>query len=600
MNDIVLQPNSNEPYQKTSLFENLKKRLHWGNAGASTFSDKKFKKTLKGGSEEKGKIITVIFKDNQGVTIATEKATRADTVDLYKLELDSTKTYLENRLAFLEKSQGRSKTPQGIKQIDAQKHVIQKKLDETNRLIGLHSNTKAKWATSGAPPRAFRLFGLKARQLYVPVLGNLRAQHVINSKNETISRINRSAAVTDFGHGEISLQEMKDYKDLLKLANGELSDAKTEERLIKFYDLALSAEEQRFQYPTDLRLHKSSKLQELNENIRKKLVKSYGNDVLTGKTIDENKLDQMIAQRRSRLTSQVLQDLYVHFENKPPDDSNRIIYTRTALLNTNKDPKVKAKKALLLHERTQAFDMKAIYDELDGKKIFFDPYTKGPFIDERGEIHMPVELNQGKKGAKILSTVFLNISVQGNTKNEGAQQAINEDAIAKLRKLETDVTISEKIGKQFSEILKGLYTEDIKAYDLTDIALDVFSDFSYVSVDCYGGKDRTGLVLANVTHRKLENLISGGKPMTTEGKQLLARLGKELIGKEGLAALVVEDNVGHRIIKLLPYDIELYAPKTPGGCAHRISDYIKAGATLIPGVYSEKIRPDQLYSEKQS
>lgn len=592
MNDTVIHSSSRDvPYQKSSLFENLKKRLHWGNAGASTFSDKKFKKTLKGDTEERGKVIAVFFKNNKDEIIATEKAIRADTVDLFKLELESTKTYLENRIAFLERSKGRSKTPGGLKQIDEQKELLQKKLDETNRLIELHSHTKAKWATSGAPVRAFSWFGFKARKLYVPVLGNLRAQHVINSSNETISRINRSAAVTDFGHGEISLQEMKDYSDLLKMVSGETVEANTEERLLKFYDLALTPEKQRFQPLEDTRTHDSVKLQKLITELRVKLIKSYGGEVLTGKTIDTHKLDQLIEERRSLLTSQVLQDLYVHFENKPPDDTHRIIYTRTALLNTNKDPKVKAKKTLLLHERTQAFDMKAIYDELDGKKIFFDPNTKGPFIDERGEIHMPVELNQGKKDAKILSTVFLNISVQGDTKNEGAQQAINTDAINKLRALEIDPKVEKKIRK----IFEGLSLDNYKAYDIADLALDAFSDFSYVSVDCYGGKDRTGLVLANVTHRKLENLISGGKPLTDEGKQLLVRLGKELIGKDGVAALVVEDNVGHRIIKLLPFDIELYDAKTPEGCAHRISDYVKAAASLVPGIYPEEYRTDQLY-----
>lgn len=460
---------------------------------------------------------------------------------------------------------------------------------------------------------------------FVPALINHRMQVVTDTdaSGKLLSATGRSGAISDFGHGEISLQELEDYNDLVSLSENPAFPQNQPDKfnaLIKRYSL-----ESGF-FNTDP--FDKSKLQQLLLLLKGKALKSYGAEglletrdanykkfktenlinnselarrleKLSTKKVDSSllsklkgdlepvelnpdKLKAIIESRKEKLSQQVLQDLFVHFKTRPASQATTI-YGRTALIDMTKAGK--NEYGCILHERTQGLDTSAILRDFDGATIKFDidddgaNAGKGPYRDENGIIHMPKSCRSGHLNETTLETLCLCTSVQGNTSNSGLQKAINDEAIAKLRKIESSaVGAQTKIGSQIKQFTTSLNRFWLfrKPFRTPRVALELIHNLGgYATVNCYGGKDRTGYLLAVMTDAQLKKILvswSGlkkGKLGKAE-KALRKKWKAELVSEKGIGARVCKDNADHSVFKLTGVNLKLYTP------ASRVQNGVKA------------------------
>jgi hypothetical protein len=140
-------------------------------------------------------------------------------------------------------------------------------------------------------------------------------------------------------------------------------------------------------------------------------------------------------------------------------------------------------------ERVEMEDMQEIFKEFKGKKLLFN--GEGPSIDG-DTISLPQDcLPQGvevppDKEIK-LRTIFVNLSVQGNTKNNAAQLKINQEAMEDLiKQYPEDVETYKKIGDPKQDGGYGT-AEDFISFLLRTKKMAV-------SIGCLSAKDRTGFI----------------------------------------------------------------------------------------------------------
>ncbi|MBA2368558.1 MAG: hypothetical protein H0V82_06000 [Candidatus Protochlamydia sp.] len=160
-------------------------------------------------------------------------------------------------------------------------------------------------------------------------------------------------------------------------------------------------------------------------------------------------------------------------------------------------------------ERVEMEDMQEIFKEFQGKTLLFD--GKGPSIDEN-KISLPKDcLPVGvilpvDKEIK-LRTNFFNLSVQGDTKNDGAQLRINKEAIENLKKF-----ISERDPSNQGPLPGGV-SPAIIADPTQNSGYGIAEDFiSYllskkmaVSLGCLSAKDRTGFISERLMLKQLKD-----------------------------------------------------------------------------------------------
>jgi hypothetical protein len=319
------------------------------------------------------------------------------------------------------------------------------------------------------------------------------------------------------------------------------------------------------------------------------------------------KLKQIVTNRTEHLTSQVLQDLVSHFQTKPASGP-QTVYGRVSLLDATKKPKDES--GFIMNERTQCLDMKAIYDKLDGAAIVFDVASSAaPFVDESGVIHMPKDCAAPKVEKTTLRTIFANISGQGNTRNYGIQKEINREALEKLGQLKAKaMTPQEKESYEHLKTLLEMLDAKFTMMDSFKVAAQL-TEFMhslniYMSVNCYGGKDRTAYLEAVNTHLHLKKMLKAQYPqekrvpLSKKDRALLKRWNLELLSEASVAAGVIQDNAGHTIIKLSRFDLELYETTTVKGLATRIQDLTRAGKMFAHGKQTSiSDTPGQLYND---
>src|SRR5262249_3929806 len=104
-------------------------------------------------------------------------------------------------------------------------YVKSKKLTDPNATPKEHVTNYAKVGgrtlkvnSNWLSTEAVHKFDKSSGEDFPPVLVNLRRQSVKDAQGNTLSSVNRSGAITDFGHGEVSLQELKDYPKLVQLS----------------------------------------------------------------------------------------------------------------------------------------------------------------------------------------------------------------------------------------------------------------------------------------------------------------------------------------------------------------------------------------------
>lgn len=415
----------------------------------------------------------------------------------------------------------------------------------------------------------------------LPILCNLRTQQVINDQGEILSTINRSAAMSDFSHGEVSLQELIDYEDLNKLGLGEEIPEQRKLTLAHFYsfnphhheEAAKVAEKIKINSllaygadvllpePVDQQLREAiQQMKTANQPLSKVI------ELLKHVTLDINKLGLVSKGRADYLKWVAIQDLYAHFQTKNAT-SESTLYTRVSLLEIPKRP-LKS-NGVVLSEHTQGLDMKALFDLLDGETIVFDLDEEGgPYFDEAGIIHMPKAFSEVE--STTLRTVLFNVSVRGMTDNTHAQELINTEALVKLQAFSQDAEHNRHLQKLIERLSHEVQYDPYET--ACEAVLTLQAAGAYVGLNCYGGKDRTGYVSAMVTHHHLKAVLSHGSPTRSK---TLKRWGRHLVSKRGVAAKIAFENTGYRIIKIGKFTLKLYNTSSIAGKMQRTAALIE-------------------------
>ena len=529
-----------------------------------------------------GKVLTAEFSQDGQVT-AKEVVTRTDTVPLL---IKGLKTKLE----VLEKQKSAGK---GSDDIEQQIASVKEQIGRYEKNSG-----KATWASTNAPRLLFHTTEdeKQAEELYLPVLGNHRMQTVEDRDGNKLSTIARSAAITDFSHGDISLQELQDYS-ALKMGMSAKARA-----LLKFYDLFLP----------DGTTVDSKKYNALIERIEAGAVRAYGEDMLLtyekgNKKLDETKLTAVIKKREELIKLQFLQDLHEQFRSRPVTEGS-VVVGRVSLVDMTKPPE--RDRGFVNNERTQGLDMKALYDKLDGAEVVFDIENPdgGTYFDESGKIHMPKAFYTGENSSDLepkttkIKSLFFNVSVQRNTQNEGLQKTINEQAIQKLKQLIPSAAEEDSNSLNLIEdLLKRSKIED--PYVITEEIVELMRKLNcYVSMNCYGAKDRTGYVAAAATRRILKSL--------TPNTAVLKRWQRELLSDRGNLLRIVFDNAKHNSFKITKLSPDLYGVEDAEGALLRLKHIRRSAGVFCAQLIEKKIRgrspifdaarSSQLYGERKS
>jgi hypothetical protein len=561
--------------------------------------------------------------------VASQEAERFDTVPFVIDSLTTKIDYLQNKLIALKEAL--PKLPADDRdQIESYKQQISALSAAIDTAQKLHNQYKASyalspnstWISTASPQTLFSNSKnpREAKQRYVPGLMNQRTQTVRDARNRVLSTVSRSAAMTDFSHGEISLQELQDYAPLINISSLPFEE---QQRLIKRYGLNSNESASDDQ---ELNLNEA-KLKTLVHEIARKTQEGY-----QIQSLDAAQLAQIIQAREEILNLQFLQDLTAHLSHRPAD-GEQLIMGRSSLLDMKLSPR--GKDGLVLSERTEAFDMKAIYDKMDNKTIFFDIEPLQPqdlkekgyiedaqgYIDEAGQIHLPKKFAQNPDTSMKLRTVFCNICAQGNIENSGEQKVINAEAIDKLRKLSTHLEDQTAINNMES-CLKLLevhsFWDKIQLTFNSPTPFNAALDFQlaldclggYGSINCYGGVDRTGYLVEAKTYHALEELLAAARKIDgkeddaqrkKEDTELLHQWGLQLLGDHGVSLNITYDNKGHKAFKLREINLKLFATHTLEGTAKRIRHIARVALVSIPGVERQRIdRPDKYNYPKTS
>lgn len=573
-----------------------------------------------GADPQKGEVYTDSFNDNHGNKIAEEQVVRFRTVDFFRSGLQAKLSHLEKRKAELEGSPGSEKSLEVVNKAIAQVKEDSAKLEKLPEKTTWASTNAPRWlfikgnrkAKSEAGPSATDAEILQkgreiAKQEYIPITGNLRSQR-IQVEGGDPHYTNRSAALSDFSNNETNLTEMRDFQ-LLKamVENPQKTMPFTElDRLSVYYDFSINRKEGGVGQVQDQKA-----LLTAYNKVKSNLLAAYG-DNLRGANddVDMGKLDDKITERRYRLDNLFLQDLVLQHKNGSVGGKGVFRYARQALVNTTAGPN-KGEGGLVLHERNQALDTRAAIMEYNGKPIIYDQESEGgAFIDpETGNIHLPASLKpEGEGESTILQSRFSNISVAVDTKNLGLQAHINNETLAQIRE---DLNLLKKDQSPEAQALhaKGekLYIE-VKAeldagrggFDVAEKMTLLLALQNNLSINCYGGKDRTGYAVALISYNVIKDSLINKKMDEKTLASTMARIGTQLMN--GTAMGVVEDNTGTRAIKLMPPDLKLYLSESKvyylGGLGKRICGYFDVAKSMVaPGDIANKIGEGSLFDE---
>ncbi len=212
------------------------------------------------------------------------------------------------------------------------------------------------------------------------------------------------------------------------------------------------------------------------------------------------------------------------------------------------------------HEGYETLDMEAIFEEFNGKTLIFD--GAGPFIDEHGNIHLDKKMTaeDGSPRTLTLNTILANISVQGHMQNDGIQQKINQKAIALIESYLVDAIKNnypstqeaESLFKSVKQRLSAGISNYLLAEDLSKVALLIGLPFS---VGCLSAKDRTGLVGGRTILYFINKSIDTQTKDPKLQKKLKEKFAVKIVSAKGLAAQVIHDNTGEKVLKCSPFTL---------------------------------------------
>lgn len=458
--------------------------------------------------------ISLQEKEQDELPLATLETNRFDALTILQKQLYTERKYLKDKLDTVKNNADL------FFQFVLRIENLEKQIIYCENFI---KENKIKWMKTTSIRKGFDRYKEKIKEIYPSALVNLRSQVL----GDYIAH--RSGVISDFTHGRVSIKDIKNYLD---------KDPKAKKKIVKDY---------------------------FSKNA------SHLNKISANNIFEE---------RKQKLTSQFLQDLYTHFEEKPITQSinGKVVYARMSLLNPHKKPE-KNKNGFVNNERVQLEDMQFIMNEMKNKTIIFDvkdsedPLLDGPFIDENGHIHMPARFYKEEHNDETipnlkLDTVLFNISVQGDTKNTKPQKTINAQALQDLKKIIEDIEMSEsdkiEINKIFDNINNGLYQGNaspksiIKYWEVVENILLLYSKLFLItkgafkfSINCYGGKDRTGYAMALLASSLFRNDILAQSSLSEKEKEkIMVEWDLFLMSDRAPLVAVVEDNTGQKGVKL--------------------------------------------------
>lgn len=275
-------------------------------------------------------------------------------------------------------------------------------------------------------------------------------------------------------------------------------------------------------------------------------------------------IQDTVEKRNSIVSQQFLQLVMEQIKNASPKDieDGQLKMVHVALMNHNS--KNVDGTGWNHNEDNEIRDMAAIFDQFDGKTLIFD--EKGPYIDQKGNIHLPKMENLPQREITLRS-LFINQSVQGYTKNDGTSKELNEIARGKLIDFHIEDKQQEKMDKIFNQKKAGYSS----AADTIDIFLK--SGFK-VSTGCLSAKDRTGFVAALASDRVMR---ASDFPQSTRNEILKNQL------KKGPGIKVILDNTRTKIMKVRPFFLEglTKGPFSAKGYLDRAGIYVKQGIEIL-------------------
>ncbi|MCB1113805.1 MAG: hypothetical protein KDK62_03530 [Chlamydiia bacterium] len=323
---------------------------------------------------------------------------------------------------------------------------------------------------------------------YIVAPINMRTQSLKKKdKAEPECQFMRMGAITDLRNGFTNLRELKAMQK-----DSALKDRKMNE----LYDLRKELEAKKSK-TTD-----SVKRRSLENKIAS--VEFAMNQLLH--------LDDTVEERRTVLREVFKEMLQEQVNNRGVKDGEFLL-VQLSLLNPEKSHLDST--GWMHDERNAMLDMAEIYEEFDYKE---KEDNKIDFI----EGVEPFKLN----------AVFINISVQGHTKNDGVQRDLNRKAFYRLSEL----------GVVDEGLVRVLTGQKSNYQAAEDIGMGILKSGGSLVINCASGKDRTGAVSARLILRHMPpDLYQWQK--------------NHIFERFSVAARIVKDNTDISVLKVDPREI---------------------------------------------
>lgn len=507
--------------------------------------------------QTRGETIRMEFKDGEKV-FAAEEAKRIKT--LPKLE-KTLKAELAHLKEFVETQEDHE---------DIKTDIAYDRIAKIEQHLKDMENSPGEWLDTSAARQGYHALGDEARDRMFPTAANLRVQElqVANEEGDMVTKaaMVRGAVIADFGHTELSLQEMQ---DLQAIRNMNFDDFQTG----KFEKL-------KSRYPAE-NFANAKNFQAFKNNIEKRMTISYGRT-----SIPDSELEKLIAARMIHTKTIALSTLAANLEAvKPLKGQEHLLMTRVSLLQANGKPQVKG--GMLLDERVFALDQKAVFDGLEGSTIYFREGVEEPFLDIEGNIIMPKRLQGEGAEKQTLHTYLFNTSQSGDVNNVGVQKAINDDTLEKLKGdikehpeyfegIDVDILTARIANLEAKLNTKKAFGEE--TVTLAEAAVEIGEILRYIAVNCWGGKDRTGDVCEATMAHHLEEASEAAGHEAEKTVELMGEWGAQMVSDEnGCLKGVAKDNTGHDVIKTFalfnPNYLRGTTTQQVAGMANRIIAY---------------------------
>ncbi|CRX38973.1 hypothetical protein [Estrella lausannensis] len=278
----------------------------------------------------------------------------------------------------------------------------------------------------------------------------------------------------------------------------------------------------------------------------------------------KDRMDKTIEKRMQVMQGQFLQMVADHAGRLSEEDVQSGMMKMIHVSLLSQSSKAIDGSGWFHNEEVEIKDMAALFDHFDNKMLIAD--AKGPFIDKDGNLHVPPNAAFQEGQELSLRSIFVNQSVQGNTKNNKTQRKINERAYAKL----SEFHLAD--DKPLKRLLHGRKSGYTNAADTVDLVIK--AGFK-TSTGCLSAKDRTGFVSALKVDRLMKN--NGFTP------KVRRRILRHQLGPDSPAVLVIKDNTGTSIMKIKPFLIEGLTKDTFSikGWTTRATVYLRQGIEIL-------------------